>query len=468
MKNYKFLMLFVICVCCTSCSIKNLFFSSTSKQDTSIVETSSTTSEESVTTSSNSSEKPSKNQTFYHKFLKGDFTKEGGTYHINGLDWVVSPFAYYGASDKGIQIGSGSTPQTSPWSMKTSFGEDVVVTNIYFNISNAKNGGGIYTIDLGLDDNPTKTTFEDAFSTDSVTQVSFSDLNVSCDTFALTLQSTTSKAMYLYDLSFDVIVGEDSTLNIKSDYYDPQPVIPGQDGIPNTAYALTSKEEYYQDVDLTLTGDVLKNELNSKISKMTGRSYGDAKTMLQYIDENPSKPGYMYGLYDGDDIIPTWDSGATWNREHVWACAQMNLTGTARPTDSTINHSTDLHNLRVTCASMNGYHSNKFYDLTNSSNTMYPNVNNDVVSGYHNYSGDHRGDVARILFYMYVCYDRLKLIDDLTIADNLSMGKLSVLLEWNELDPVDEFEIQRNNRIYEYQGNRNPFIDYPELVQQIF
>ena len=48
------------------------------------------------------------------------------------------------------------------------------------------------------------------------------------------------------------------------------------------------------------------------------------------------------------------------------------------------------------------------------------------------------------------------------------MSKLSTLLEWNKLNPVDEFEIQRNNRIYEYQGNRNPYIDHSELASVVF
>ena len=48
-------------------------------------------------------------------------------------------------------------------------------------------------------------------------------------------------------------------------------------------------------------------------------------------------------------------------------------------------------------------------------------------------------------------------------------GLLSRLLEWNKLDPVDEFELRRTNRVYEYQGNRNPFVDYPyTLADKLF
>lgn len=48
------------------------------------------------------------------------------------------------------------------------------------------------------------------------------------------------------------------------------------------------------------------------------------------------------------------------------------------------------------------------------------------------------------------------------------MGDLSLLLKWAKEDPVDEFERQRNSRIYEYQGNRNPFIDHPEIIDKLY
>jgi endonuclease I len=47
-------------------------------------------------------------------------------------------------------------------------------------------------------------------------------------------------------------------------------------------------------------------------------------------------------------------------------------------------------------------------------------------------------------------------------------AKLSVLLEWHDIDPVDDFERNRNEVIYSYQENRNPFIDHPEFVASIW
>ena len=117
--------------------------------------------------------------------------------------------------------------------------------------------------------------------------------------------------------------------------------------------------------------------------------------------------------------------------------------------------------------SSNGDHGNKFYDETNTEITFFPNISG-TPNAAHLYQGHFRGDVARILFYMATRYDFLSLNDDLDVAQDTTMGKLSVLLKWNEEDPVDKFEIQRNNRIYEYQGNRNPYIDHPEIVSKIF
>ena len=83
-----------------------------------------------------------------------------------------------------------------------------------------------------------------------------------------------------------------------------------------------------------------------------------------------------------------------------------------------------------------------------------------------------QGDVARMMFYMAVRYEGNENEPDLELTDSLQHksskvpvhARLSVLLEWHEADPVDSLEIRRNDIIYEYQRNRNPFIDRPEYV----
>ncbi|KXJ36602.1 hypothetical protein AX282_21250 [Bacillus spizizenii] len=76
-----------------------------------------------------------------------------------------------------------------------------------------------------------------------------------------------------------------------------------------------------------------------------------------------------------------------------------------------------------------------------------------------------------MLFYMDVRYDKsldLKLVDAIK-TQSPHQGKLSTLIKWHNEDPVDSFERRRNNIIYrEFQHNRNPFIDHPEWVEEIF
>ena len=123
--------------------------------------------------------------------------------------------------------------------------------------------------------------------------------------------------------------------------------------------------------------------------------------------------------------------------------------------------------MRASCSKANFSHGNKYYGETTNEDSFYPNISGGLSGSGHKYVGDHRGDVARICFFMALRYD-----DKISLSDNPSgsyqMGHLSTLLKWNKEDPVDDFEIQRNNRIYEYQGNRNPFVDYSGLSDKLF
>lgn len=403
------------------------------------------------------------NQDYEHAFVKDDFNKNGGSVSINGITWKYDSFTYLGQdtsdNQKGVQIGSAGNPQTNGWTISTTFSEKVIITDYSIGLSCASGGNFTYNLNFG---NYEK---EETLTNTSVKYFEETNLNVETNTFSLTLTAK-EKAMYLKSISLNVKVPEGSDINLSGDSSSSDPEQPEKDDIPNPNYTLISVDDYYQDLNFDLEGEALIEELRTLISEMTKISYGDARYILQYTDENPNNPGFLYGLYDGDNLNSKWDKGATWNREHVWPCAQMELYGDARPDNNTKSHATDLHNLRASCPTVNGMHSNKLYDLTNTSNTMFPNVTG--LGGNHQCKGDFRGDVARICFYMFVRYEGLKLTSDLSNVDNKTMGKLELLLEWNEADPVDSFEKQRNNRIYEYQGNRNPFIDYPELANQLF
>ncbi len=190
-------------------------------------------------------------------------------------------------------------------------------------------------------------------------------------------------------------------------------------------------EGYYASLS-GLQGEALKNALKTLI-KNTGRATGTTAQVKQADAWN----GSYYLIYTG--------MGPYGNREHTWP---KSLLGSA-PID-------DLHNLRACNSNVNSSRGNLPFREDGkpfTGNQPYGRFN----GGW--YPGDeHIGDVARIVLYLHVRYG---------ININ-SVGNLNMFLEWHELDPVNDFERTRNGRIEGIQGNRNPFIDYPELVAFYF
>lgn len=85
---------------------------------------------------------------------------------------------------------------------------------------------------------------------------------------------------------------------------------------------------------------------------------------------------------------------------------------------------------------------------------------------------EYKGDFARTYFYMVTCYQDLKwkylfMVDNNTYP-TLNNWSRNLLLKWNEQDPVSQKEIDRNEAVYSFQNNRNPFIDFPELAEYIW
>ncbi|MDR1697980.1 MAG: endonuclease [Erysipelotrichaceae bacterium] len=397
---------------------------------------------------------------YSHTLIRGDIGANEETVTLSGLSWSHTAIAFLGAYTYGIQIGSRNNPQTTPLVFSTSFPETTRVLGYSLFLCTASGGSADFIV--SMDDYEHTEPFSNV---NDPLPYGVDELEVTTESFSITLQAK-ARAIYFQKIEILLDLPENHGLNISSgnDIPDGPVVINIPKEFDLSSY---SDSEYYRNVSIE-NDTVLLTTLRTTISSnMKARSYADAKSILLYTDEDVENPGYDYGLYDGDLIIARWDSGASWNREHVWACAQMQLTDVTRPNESTKNHTSDLHNLRVACGPSNGHHGNLFFDDYDVANlTINPNVTS--LSGAHANSGDHRGDVARILFYMYVRYDGLRLNDELDVNDDLSMGKLSSLLRWCFEDPVDAFEKQRNDRIYEYQGNRNPFIDHPEYASILF
>ncbi|MFA7075978.1 MAG: endonuclease [Candidatus Izemoplasmatales bacterium] len=208
-------------------------------------------------------------------------------------------------------------------------------------------------------------------------------------------------------------------------------------------------DTYYDDAE-GLTGEQLLSALRTIVNTgFIGINYGDSRYILDDTDADPNIPGNVILVYRQTSVDGTWDEGSTWNREHVWP---QSLLGTD-VANSTISIGTDLHNLKPANPSENSSRGNEYFDNIDTGSTYEP-------------PDEVKGDIARILFYMIVMYDYLNLVDD--VPELHEMALLGVLLSWHEADPVDAFEENRNEVIYSYQNNRNPFIDYPHFVEMIF
>ncbi len=87
---------------------------------------------------------------------------------------------------------------------------------------------------------------------------------------------------------------------------------------------------------------------------------------------------------------------------------------------------------------------------------------------------EYKGDLARIYFYMATCYEDsiMKWSSDMLGGANKSQPfadwAFGMLMQWSKDDPVSQKEIDRNNRCYVIQGNRNPFVDYPGLEEYVW
>ncbi len=207
---------------------------------------------------------------------------------------------------------------------------------------------------------------------------------------------------------------------------------------------------YYSSAE-GLEGVALVTELHAIINQgVRLKTYGEARYLLDDTDADPNKSGNLLLIYLGTSVSGSWDSGTTWNREHVWPQSLLGVSAS----NGTANAASDLHNLKPSNPNTNSSRGNKCFDNIASSLTYVPRT-------------EVRGDIARILFYMDIMYPHLTLVDRAT-SSTYQMGILSTLLQWHIDDPVDEFEETRNQVIYGLQKNRNPFIDYPHFVDLIW
>lgn len=240
---------------------------------------------------------------------------------------------------------------------------------------------------------------------------------------------------------------------------------------------------------------------NPTSNKINYYQYGQSNS-------NPGSNPYVHALYINRNVVnqtKAWGNHNQdqWgiNQEHVWP-KSLGFDDSSNP----IGARGDLMHLMAGNGYSNRIHSNYYYGYVDRTISY-----TDIGTTYSNQSGNlkgtsktlgvgtvfepqdsDKGDIARAVFYMMARYNNLageggtssaepnlELVNDTssysssgyTSSESIT-GKLGIvqdLLEWNRLDPVDEYEIHRNNLLYNnYSHNRNPFIDFPEWAEAIW
>lgn len=235
--------------------------------------------------------------------------------------------------------------------------------------------------------------------------------------------------------------------------------------------------QYYADAMAAISNNAatatIKENITAAISAgHKNLTYSEVWTALTKTDEDPNNTDNVILLYSGKSIAKMSNGSGSqstnpdnWNREHVWPKSHGF-------SSSSLEAYTDIHHLRPTDISINSSRGN--LDFDNSDSPLSEAPANRVDSDSFEPRDSVKGDAARMVFYMDTRYEGFDATPDLAVVDRLTstseaaLGRLCRLLEWHNADPVDATEQERNRRIYEFQGNRNPFVDHPEWVELLY
>lgn len=302
-------------------------------------------------------------------------------------------------------------------------------------------------------------------------------------------------------------------------------LIVDQDGNPdplgsNFSFSFTTAADasnYYNGVDSS-SAAALRTSLHNLIDDHTAFPYTATATdvwdILEAADQDPTDSSKVLDVYRNRKYTKVTDrSGPTgpnnYNREHTWPNSlgfnDLNgLDSQGRPYSPYV----DCHMLYASASDYNSNRGNKPFDNCNAGCTenptdanggngggtgVYPGNSNwvqgsDGNSGTYEVWGKRKGDVARAILYMDIRYEGGSAATgqpepDLIVTNNRSliqntpsgqvpatgyMGVLDVLLAWHAADPPDAQELLRNEVVFSYQGNRNPFIDHPEYAACLY
>lgn len=228
------------------------------------------------------------------------------------------------------------------------------------------------------------------------------------------------------------------------------------------------------------SGNQLKQVIQDIIANpavVREHNYAEVWDMLKEADQNPLNSSQVWLMYvEQPRSKLDQQSGPSgvgkWNREHIYCQSRGNFflddmlpnDGIDIWTSTDANDITaggaDGHHLRAEDGPENTFRNNKNYGLDPTGTDDY--------NGPAGTAGSWRGDVARALFYMAVRYNGLNVVNGFPGEPTGNIGDLATLLTWNTTDTADDYEMNHNNVIYNWQRNRNPFVDYPLLAEFVF
>lgn len=251
-------------------------------------------------------------------------------------------------------------------------------------------------------------------------------------------------------------------------------------------------QKYYSPITET-SGRALLGQVHDLITTTHTyySSYDDCKNTKYIHLTDPGPNGGALEFYTQNSIMSFSGTLGTWNREHVW-CKSLSNGMWTDVSNSTRNGGTDLHHIRPAEGGLNSTRGNNKYGVVSGGKeawTRNSSGNNVALGGY--YGGgtfepldNVKGDVARIVFYVYTHYNTYANVSGTTNGSKSGVfgtlnfthvmtagseaAAIKLLLEWHISDPVDSIEITRNNEVYKIQSNRNPFIDHPEYATAIW
>ncbi|TYC17172.1 T9SS type A sorting domain-containing protein [Bizionia gelidisalsuginis] len=242
---------------------------------------------------------------------------------------------------------------------------------------------------------------------------------------------------------------------------------------PNPLIVQSTQPDGYYDSANGFSGVDLRQALQNIVadqSTVRAQTYTDVIEILKEADVNPANSNEVWLVYREQgrpklDYQVLGSSTGKWNREHTFprslgGFGSIDLDEIAdgkdvywiTNADSLRHANSDAHALRAADGPENSSRGNQHYGQYNG-----PSGN---LSSF-------KGDVARSVLFLALRYNGLEVVNGYPSVTG-QMGDLATLLDWHRNDPPDDFEMNRNNVVYTWQINRNPFIDHPDLVEYIW